>query len=334
MSEASEHLKKPVEDTAMPSLTTTQLGIDVQCAPAQLQGNGENSDNTNSVYIVLQGILYSLERNSDETDDEESDGVKRINDGCDIWEKVLELRRMLTLPSTSPDYQSPIRLIKKIHKGEIKKVFGSEILEEEREIVLTCILIISLCCGAASLGNEWQLIALRLISLLPIHYIKFFLQKMELHLNNLNADILKALVDRFKTDEDFVDLLHQIFARQEKLKNESNPSVTLSILTSTYDKTEDYGEIQDKDMLLPDKALIAILNDMIVRINPNLNQKERAGIMAVIMNKKDGTKIAQSLSKGIDLNPNYIAKINEQMRSLGIPNINTQQLNGKTIYKR
>lgn len=334
MPEPQTHISTMVENTDSLSLTIKQVGTDTQHVPVQTQGREEKPDNTSKVYIDLHGILYLLERDSDETYDEEPDGIKRINDGDDIWETVLQLNRMLTLPSTSPDYKQPTILLKQIHKGEIKNVLGLEILEEEREILLTCVLIISLCCGEAAMGSQWQLIAYRLIPVLPINYIKFFLQKMEMHLDNIDANILEALVEKFKADEKFVDMLFQIFARHDKLKNESNPREILSILTSTDDKAENFGDPPDPNKSLPEKARHVILNEMLANKYPDLNQKQRAEIIAVIMDKKNGDKINQYLSTGIELSPEYVIAINEHLKIMSIREITTQRKGSKLIYKR
>lgn len=335
MTEAKAHITNTVdENTTELFPTAKQLGINASFVPNQPQGSEETPNDNSNAYIVLRSVLYSLERNCDEAEDTETDGIQRINDGDDIWEKVLQLKRLLTLPPTNPDYTQPTRLIKGIHKGEINKVLGSEILAEEKEIVLSCILSISLCCGEAALGAQWQLIALRLISFLPIRYINFFLHKMELHLKNINADILKALIDRCKTDSNFVNLLNEIFTRQEKITNEPSNKDILAILTSS---TENDAIIEDlnNEKSLPEKVRIVILNEMIAKINQTLTQKERAEIMAVIMNKADnGTKISQYLSSGIELNPNYVIIINEQMRKLGLPEIQCITKNGKPTYKK
>lgn len=320
------------EAVTQPTPTQLKLGTDVSDVQTQQQESTENQ-----AYEVLHGLLYTLEERESPADDGEDadNSINRINDGDDTWEKVMQLRRLLTLPSTSPDYQQPATVIKKIFAGSINSVFGHEILNNEKEIVLTCILLMTLCCGKVAIGTNWRLIALRLISLLPIHYIKFFLLGMELHLNNLDADILKALVERFKTDESFVNLLHQIFARQEMLKEESTPIEILSILSSQDDAVEYFGDELSKENKLPEKVQIVILNEMIAQINNNLNQRERARMIANMMNKDDdGEKINQKLSSGIDLNSHYVAKINELMRKLGIPDINTRQQGVKTIYKR
>lgn len=311
-------------DATQPTPTTLKLGPDVSDAPPQPQESAESQ-----AYETLHGVIYTLEK----YDADDADGISRLIDGDETWNKVMQLQRFLTLSPTSPDYQPPTTVVKQIYAGSINKVFGFEISSEEKDVVLTCILFIALCNGKASLGNSWQLIAFRLISILPVQYLRFFLSKMESHIKSINADILKALLDRFKTDADFINLLRNIFTHQEQLKSDSSPNEMLSILSSCSGNDIVLADLSKDDQLI-DKARIVMLNEMIANKYPTLNQKARAEIIAEIMNKKDGEKINQYLSSGIDLTPQSIIKINELMRKLGIPGINSLLKPGTNTYKR